>query len=399
MPADVVVIGGGPVGLITALGLARAGVPVTVLERGERLNDSPRAMVYHSCTLPFLDSLGILTDALAIGVRGQALDFRRFATGEVVRLDLSVLNGVVEFPYNLHLGQDALGRIALEHLLRLPNTSIRWNTEVTAVAQDGHSVTVTVNTPDGPAEHRAAWAVAADGARSGVREALGLEFEGMTWSERFVATNIRYDFSAHGFDEANMVVDPTYGAIVAQIDDNGLWRCTFSEDDSLPLDSVEERIAAYMAAFLPDPTTYELVHYAPYKMHQRAATSFRAGRVFLAGDAAHATNPTGGMGLTSGLFDAETLHEALAAVIHGEVPDSVLDRYTDRRRAAFLDVASPMASQFKQLVYSTSDSSILDEIFAGLRAASNDVDLSRKHFLDIAHARTGSLLDEVAAAE
>lgn len=70
-----------------------------------------------------------------------------------------------------------------------------------------------------------------------MRQALGLDFDGMTWPERFVATNIRYDFRRHGFHDANMVLDPKYGAVVARLDEDDLWRCTFSEDDSLPLEA------------------------------------------------------------------------------------------------------------------------------------------------------------------
>jgi hypothetical protein len=86
----------------------------------------------------------------------------------------------------------------------------------------------------------------------------------MTWPERF-ATNIRYDFCRHGFHDANMVLDPAYGAVVARLDEDDLWRCTFSEDDSLPLESVEDRIGAFLDAFLPDRSGYELVHYGPYR--------------------------------------------------------------------------------------------------------------------------------------
>ena len=355
-------------------------------------------MVYHHCTLPFLASLGILDDCLARGLAGEGLTMRRFSNGDVVHMSLGVLDGLVEHPYNLHLGQGDLGRIVLEHLQRHPGASVVWNAEFGGLAQDTDGVTVRFTTADGPAEIRAGWVVGADGARSRVRDALGLEFPGMTWAERFVATNLRYDFGKHGYGTANMVVDPTHGAIVAQIDADGLWRCTFSEDESLPVESVPERIRVFLAEFLPDDDGYELVHHAPYRMHQRVADRMRVGRVLLAGDAAHATNPTGGMGLTSGLFDAETLHEALAAVVHGSVVDTVLDRYDECRRKAFLEVASPRATQLKQLVYSTRDPAVLDGAFADLHATANDPDRTRGRFLATGAARTGSVLDVPATA-
>ncbi|MBR8640578.1 FAD-dependent monooxygenase [Streptomyces tuirus] len=218
----------------------------------------------------------------------------------------------------------------------------------------------------------------------------------MTWPERFVATNIRYDFRRHGFRDANMILDPKHGAVVARLDKNDLWRCTFSEDESLPLETVEERIGVFLEEFLPDGSGFELVHYGPYRMHQRAASTLRVGRVLLAGDAAHSTNPTGGLGLTSGLFDIETLGEALPAVIAGEAPEDVLDRYSARRRAAFLDIASPMASELKGLVFGTTDDKVFDAFFADMRTVAEDTERMRAQFLAFGQSRTGSVLDSSA---
>src|SRR6266568_5876782 len=93
--------------------------------------------------------------------------------------------------------------------------------------------------------------------------------------------------------------------------------------------AIVDRMPAYFDAILPGGKSFELVQYSPYRMHQRAASSFRAGRVLLAGDAAHSTNPAGGLGLTSGLFDTFVLYEALAAVVRGRAGDGVLDRYAE----------------------------------------------------------------------
>jgi len=388
----VIVVGAGPTGLLTALGLARSGIPVTVLESEPAVIRSPRAAVYHWAVLDGLERLGILEDAIGAGFTNPELCIHVPKKGARIRLDIGVLAGEVTHPYQVHLGQDRLGEIAVDHLKRLPDTSIEWSTRVTGLSQDAAGVTLQSVTPEGPREHRAAWVVGADGGRSVVRQALGLAMDGMTWPERFVATNIRYDFARHGYAPANVVIDSPHGAIVALLDHTGLWRCTYCEDASLPEEGVLERMPAYFAGALPGDKHYELVQYSPYRMHQRCAERMRVGRVLLAGDAAHLTNPTGGLGLTSGLYDAYVLYEALAAVIQGEADAEVLDRYSEERRRAFLEYASPEASNFKRMIYHLKDDAEIEAQLAGFRAAEHDQSLQRLIFLTAKKLETPSLV-------
>ncbi len=382
--AHVIVVGGGPVGLLAALGLARRGVRVTVVERDTELNDSPRAAVYHWCVIEVLDALGVREDAEAEGVIVRGNTFHRPSTGESVQISQQAIEGVVPFPYNLNLGQDKLGRICLEHLERLPDATVLRGTGVTDVRQDDDSVTVVL---DDGRELTGDWLVGADGGRSTVRKALGLDFPGMTWGDRFVATNIRFDFEAYGYGRANMVMDEQLGCIVALLDREGLWRVTFAESDELPESGLPERIDAFLQRFLPGTEKrYELVQCSPYHMHQRAAERFRVGRVLLAGDAAHLTNPTGAMGLTTGVFDVELLVDRLSAVIAGDAGPEALDDYAERRRAAFLDNASPTAIRFKHLVYDGVKADI-DEAFELYLRVEADPEASRDFFLGVESLR------------
>jgi 3-(3-hydroxy-phenyl)propionate hydroxylase/6-hydroxy-3-succinoylpyridine 3-monooxygenase len=389
---DVVIVGAGPVGLINALGLARAGVRVTLLEALPAIPDSPRAMVYLWPVLEGLDKIGILQDAIAAGFTKQDYAHTVFATGETITWSVEDLEGLTPFPFNLHLGQHRLAEIALTHLRRLPNAAIRFNTAVTALAQDDTGITITMKATGQTETIRAAWAIGADGARSTLRRAMNGGFDGITWPERFVATNVRYDFEADGYARANMLIDPRYGAIIAKIDNEGLWRCTYCEDAALPEETVAERIPAYFKTLLPPGATYELVQHAPYKMHQRAASSFRFGRVLLAGDAAHATNPTGALGLASGLFDSYVLHEALAAVVNRETDDTILDRYAQTRRDVFLNIVSPRATENKRLVFHSTDRARLDADLDIFRRISRDRDFRLNALLAAKKLETPSLL-------
>jgi 2-polyprenyl-6-methoxyphenol hydroxylase-like FAD-dependent oxidoreductase len=388
---SVLIAGAGPVGLITALGLARAGVDVTVIEAEPCIVDSPRAIVYHWTVLEPLDRLGILADVEARGFRKQDYAFRVAATGETIPYSIETLADETPYAYNVHLGQHELARIALEHLERLPGARVLFGAPVAEISQDSHGVTVTAITPDGPAELRGGWLAGADGARSEVRKALGLSFEGFTWPERFVATDVHYDFERHGYARATFQIDPVHGAVIVKIDSSGLWRCTYSEDASLPEATVPDRLPEHFAALLPGDEGYELERYGPYSMHQRAAGRFREGRVLLAGDAAHVTNPAGGLGLTSGLFDAFALYEALASVVAGGASEAVLDRWAEERRRLFLEIASPAASEMKRLIYSEPDPARRREDLEAIRRWTSDRDLLRERLRFTAKLRSGPL--------
>jgi len=390
----VLIAGAGPVGLITALGLARAGVDVTVLEAEPRIVESPRAAVYHWSVLEPLERLGILADVEARGLCKQDYEFRVFETGETIPYSIGALAGEEPYAYNVHLGQHELAAIALEHLERLPGARVSFDARVTDLARDRGGVTVAAATPDGPLELRADWLIGADGGRSTVRGALGLSFEGSTWPERFVATNVRHDFDRHGYALATFQIDPVHGAVIVKLDDTGLWRCTYSEDASLPEETVSERLPEHFAVLLPGGEGYELASHAPYKMHQRAAERFRVGRVLLAGDAAHVTNPTGGLGLTSGMFAAFALYEALAAVALENADEAVLDAWAEERRRLFLELASPAASELKRLIFSEADPERRREDVEAIKRWTSDPDLLRERLRFTAKLRSRPLAVE-----
>lgn len=349
---QVVVVGAGPVGLLTALGLARQGVEVTVLDSEPEVVRSPRAAVYFHTTISILKKLGLSDEAHAIGLTSTEFRMHWLETGEVMSSDMrDALEPGQEFDHNLHFGQHILAELVMRHLARLPNTEVLWNHKVTALTQDGGRARLVVATPEGEQVFQADWVIGTDGARSTVRKLAGLSFDGITWPDRFVATNIEYPFLEHGFCNANMVVDPDNWAVIGRLGRENLWRLTYGEDASLDEASILERLPARFAAILPDPSIpYRIDNFSPYSVHQRCAPAFRVDRVLLAGDAAHACNPCGGLGLTGGVIDADTLSDTLGAVIGRRADESVLDFYAHERRRVFLEVTSPMSSNFKRLL-------------------------------------------------
>ena len=345
------VCGAGPVGLVTALKLARAGIRVVVIDSEPAIRDEPRAAVYHSPVVERLQQLELLDDLREIGVLKQAYHYWDIQHTLLGHFSFEVLRPEdTPCPFNLHLGQPALAAVVLKHLLRVPGAEVRWNTKLVGLQQSDDSVTATVETKEGQQQIRARWLVGADGGHSGVRRALNLKLDGVTYPEWFVATNVMFDFTEHGYGQSNVVLDPEHWAIIPRIDQTGLWRCTYREEGALSDAEVRALVPERYALFAPGLAEIKPEAVSPYRVHDRCAETFRVGRVMLAGDAAHLVNPIGGLGLTGGLLDAFPLSETLIAVIEGRVRDDALDAWATERRRVFLEVTTPTAQENRRRV-------------------------------------------------
>jgi 2-polyprenyl-6-methoxyphenol hydroxylase-like FAD-dependent oxidoreductase len=354
--ADVIVVGAGPVGLITALGLARQGLNIILVDSADAINDSPRAAVYFPTSLDCLEPLGVIEEILASGLHATtfSMHYRDFSVQLTADMLLSMPKEA-RYRFNLQIGQDVICAILLKAFTALPNARMLWRHTLIGLEQSATNVTLTVQSPQGPASLRADYVVGADGARSTTRQLLGLPFEGFTWPERFVATNILYDFERHGFSQSNMLVHPEHWAVIVRLGHEQLWRVTYGENADLDEATMLRRVPEHMAALLPGNEPYELRAAAPYRCHERCVAKFRQGRVLLAGDAAHVNNPCGGFGLTTGIADAAALITVLGAVMAGRQREAALDVYAEDRRRVFTTISSPAATAAKTMLAEADD--------------------------------------------
>lgn len=335
----VIVVGAGPVGLISALGLALQDIPVLVLESEPSLFKDLRAGSFHPPSLEVLEPLGVTGQLLEHGIVVPRWQFRDRAEGVVGVFELSLLKDETPYPFRLHLEQHKLTPMVYAMLDRIPHAEVRFSARVAGVEQKGDHVAVRVVTADGLEDLEARWLVGADGGHSIVRKSCGIEFEGYTYPERFSLVSTPFDLGAIGYTETAYIAHPDDWCAVFHLPDEGppgLWRFLYgcrpdeTEEQALSEESVQSRLQA----FIPREQPYETRHRTIYRVHQRVAKTFRAGRALLAGDAAHLNNPLGGFGMNAGLQDAANLAEKLGSVWRDEADESLLDRYVRQRRTA-----------------------------------------------------------------
>jgi 2-polyprenyl-6-methoxyphenol hydroxylase-like FAD-dependent oxidoreductase len=178
--AQVLIVGGGPVGTFTTLRLARAGIKVLLVEADAVPSSAPRAAVYTGPSVLELERAGILADVRDLGLQNSDVCWRK-ANGEIIAgLDR---NFVPSHPLNpVTLDQFRLETVILKHLENYPSGKILWGHKVVALEQDEKSVTVTTETLEGEKKKFVAeYVVGADGGKSTVRKLISVEFEGFTW--------------------------------------------------------------------------------------------------------------------------------------------------------------------------------------------------------------------------
>ena len=347
----VFIAGAGPVGLVAAAQLVRAQIPVTVFEASPTLSEESRASTFHPPTLDILDDLGFAADLIDQGLIAPRFQYRTKNDGVIAAFDFSAIADVTRHPYRLQAEQFKLTRIIHAKLQHDPNFRIEFGRRVCGVGQDEDGVAVHLASSDGLVEQRhGQWLIGADGARSDVRSSLGIEFSGFTWGERFLVVSTPFDFYSviAGLDSVSYVADPDQWHFLLEVP--GLWRVMFpiaaGVSDEAATDPAFARTA--LASVAPGADNAAIAHVTLYRVHQRVAKTFRSGRVFLAGDAAHINNPLGGMGMNGGIHDAVNLTDRLARVWQGESPERELDRYDLQRRLITLEYVQKHTIQNKR---------------------------------------------------
>jgi 3-(3-hydroxy-phenyl)propionate hydroxylase len=370
---NVVIIGAGPVGLVTAALLIAAGVPVIMIESSNVLPHDLRASTFHPPTLDMLARFGVVGSMIEQGLICPSWQFRDRKEGVIATFDLSRLRSETSHPYRLQCEQWRLGEMLYAQIKENPLATIRLSTTATAVRQSSDGVEVDVSLTGGETETIAgSFVVGADGIGSVVRKAMGVAFDGVTIPELFLTISTTYDFRQAWPDVANIAYlsDPDEWLVLIRT--ARVWRALFPVDAALSDAEVTsvERAENLLQGAVPRDQPYEVLHRTAYRVHERVASSYVRGRMVIAGDAAHVNNPLGGMGLNGGIHDAFNLGRTLTEIIRG-APVETLERYSRQRRKVALDVVQQTALRNRSIL-NTRDASARRAYYDDLRRTVDD---------------------------
>lgn len=397
---DVVIAGAGPVGLLIAIRLGKAGIKTLVLEQHTDLLFSTRGCAYQPVVIDALQELGILDR-----IKEQAYLNRDGISWRDMKGNKLGLLKIPEGDYILLMGQKRLNDLLLGELEKYASVKVRFNHQYVGCEQDEKQVKVMIHQDNIGDEDdiyvTADWLVGCDGSKSAVRRSLCIPFEGKTFSDfRLVGTDVYYDFSSNGYSIMNYIRDPEdwcgmlFTGERRREDGAPLWRVAYPEPAGLSLkqEDVLARAQKRLAHYAPQHANFDIKRAEPYKIQQRCAAQATKGRVLLAGDALHSNNPAGGYGLTTGILDACLIGKVMAQVCLGQAPKSLLIETANDRRETWLNVTNKISlAMFKRLSsFEPDDVQMCKEFFHGL---TTDESYSAK-----AWARVGEIAGSRAVA-
>ncbi len=329
---DVLIVGAGPTGLVLALWLVRMGARVRIVDKTTEAGTTSRALAVQARTLEFYQQMGFAEAVVATGRRTIAANM--WVTGKKVAHAVfgEMGLGLSPFPYVLIYPQDEHERFLIERLGEL-GMEVERQTELIRFEDTADSMIAHLRRADGSEEVcSAAYIAGCDGARSTMREALGISFPGGTYEHIFYVADVEASGETMN-GELHVAMDRTDFLVVFPLKGERrarligtIRRELESQAEKLSWEDVSKRVLDWICIDV------KTVHwFSTYRVHHRVADHFRKGRAFLLGDAAHIHSPVGGQGMNTGIGDAVNLAWKLAAVVGGRGDASVLDSYEQER--------------------------------------------------------------------
>lgn len=344
---DLLIIGAGPAGMAASMYASKLGLSHTVVERRPGLHQFPQAHVVKTRSIEIFRRFGIEADVHKAGSRSEEQRFvtwcESMAGREYGRVDLYGRKGPSERflsvspSYPANIPQNRLEPILFDCANRLAPDAFRFETECVSVASTEDYAVATLKTPDRLVEEKAKFIIAADGARSRIRAALGIDFIGPKSLADFCAVHIKSDFTdliAHRPSVLCWIISPDVSGvfIVHDITSTQVFMFAYDPEQMDRSEFTPDHCRQKVIDALGSDHPFELTHVDQWTMSAQVAERYRSGRILLAGDAAHRFPPTGGLGLNTGVQDINNLMWKLKFVISGQSPMALLDSYGQEGR-------------------------------------------------------------------
>jgi 2-polyprenyl-6-methoxyphenol hydroxylase-like FAD-dependent oxidoreductase len=322
---DVLIVGAGPTGLSLAVSLVSRGIATTLVDRQAAGANTSRAAVVNARSLEVLEGLDVARRLVKEGIPAPVFTIRdRKRT--LIQIDFSTLP--TEYPYSLMVPQSTTERLLLDRLAELGGNALRPKT-LTTVEQDADGVTATFDDGD---VIRACYLVGADGIHSTVREYSGIGFEGGQYEESFVLADAHLSGEIPA-DEVLLFWAKAGLTVVAPLPGGEVYRVVAPAAEAPENPTIEfvQQLLDERGLGVGRMVVEDVVWGSRFRIHHRVADTYRAGRLLLAGDAAHVHSPAGGQGMNLGIQDAVALADVLVDVLGG-ASETLLDDYSAARR-------------------------------------------------------------------
>jgi 3-(3-hydroxy-phenyl)propionate hydroxylase len=340
--APVVIVGAGPIGLLTAIDLARFGVSSIVLEQDLQICHGSRAIVLTRRSLEILQQVGVEEPFCQ---KGLPWSFgRSFYRGREVYRMIMPHDDDDRFLPGLNIQQQYMEEFLVDACERNSLVDLRWGQKVVGISQTADDVRLRIDTPEGEHDLTCDWVIAADGGRSALRKLLGLRMEGRSYAGNFVIADIKakIDLPTERLCYFDPAWNPGNNVLVHRQPDE-MWRIDFrlpdgeTTEQALEPATLRRRIEAVLE-MIGRKTAWQLDWATVYSANTLTLPDFVHGRVLFTGDAAHLLPIFGVRGCNTGLQDCNNLAWKLAFVIKGWSHPALLDTYSSERVQAAREI-------------------------------------------------------------